>query len=335
MMNILYVWFPASWGPSVVEAIQKRNETWLAKKPVIRDPHIFNRAEVTMGPLSRELTCKIQKWNIDADGFHPILVANARVDWLALKDDDITSKFPILLEGILKDVFSQRASSAWQGAQPQKLTVSMLLPGTSTAAEWRDLLQSRRQFWPTLTTRHASLAPLCAEALQRERRQMQAKHLWYNLDINWEELDKKLQVLAPTGLSRDEIWKHLFLTKQRQNPFVEGRYSGADYEDVARKWEATKLYFQDYKSCTRPSSIDLAVAIHGFGIDNIAAQSAIDGSKALHARRWQTKDGTYRLKRHALPDVRDVPHVYDNTAASSTDAIPRWQDWDDDYTMGY
>ena len=24
MMNILYVWFPASWGPSVVEAIQKR-----------------------------------------------------------------------------------------------------------------------------------------------------------------------------------------------------------------------------------------------------------------------------------------------------------------------
>ena len=132
---------------------------------------------------------------------------------------------------------------------------------------------------------------------------MQAKHLWYNLDINWEELDKKLQVLAPTGLSRDEIWKHLFLTKQRQNPFVEGRYSGADYEDVARKWEATKLYFQGDKSCTRPSSLDLAVAIHGSGIDNIAAQSAIDGSKALHARRWQTKDGTYRLKRHALPEV--------------------------------
>ena len=46
MMNILYIWFPASWGPSVVEAIQKRNETWLAKKPVFRDPHIFNRAEV-------------------------------------------------------------------------------------------------------------------------------------------------------------------------------------------------------------------------------------------------------------------------------------------------
>ena len=69
MMNILYVWFPA---------------TWLAQKPVIRNRQMFNRAEVTMGPLSRELTYKIQKWNVNSDGFHPILVANARVDWLAL-----------------------------------------------------------------------------------------------------------------------------------------------------------------------------------------------------------------------------------------------------------
>ena len=45
MMNILYVWFPASWGPSVVEAIQTRNVTCLAKKPIVRDPHIFDRKE--------------------------------------------------------------------------------------------------------------------------------------------------------------------------------------------------------------------------------------------------------------------------------------------------
>ena len=169
MMNILYVWFPASWGPSVVEAIQTRNVTCLAKKPTVRDPHIFDRKEAARGSRAREVTCRffwlgaawvksraerpsvsgvnrhrevtcrIQKWNIKAEGFHPILVANARVDWLAMDDDDIAKKFPILLEGILQDVYSQRAASAWQGAQPQKLTVSMLLPGTSSAAEWRDL----------------------------------------------------------------------------------------------------------------------------------------------------------------------------------------------------
>ena len=134
----------------------------------------------------------------------------------------------------------QRAASAWQGAQPQKLTVSMLLPGTSSAAEWRDLLQSRRQFWPTLTTRHASLVPVSAEALQRERRQMQAKHLWYNVDIRWSDLKDKLEVLAPTGLTRDDIWRHLFLTKQRKNPYEEGCYTGEDLEDVKLKWEAKK-----------------------------------------------------------------------------------------------
>ena len=127
--------------------------TCLAKKPIVRDPNIFDRKEAARGSRARQVTCRIQKWNIKAEGFHPILVANARVDWLAMDDDDITKKFPILLEGILQDVYSQRAASAWQGAQPQKLTVSMLLPGTSSAAEWRDLLQSRPQFWPTLTVK--------------------------------------------------------------------------------------------------------------------------------------------------------------------------------------
>ena len=68
------------------------------------------------------------------------------------------------------------------------------------------LLQSRRQFWPTLTTRHASLVPVSAEALQRERRQMQAKHLWYNVDTRWSDLKDKLEVLAPPLDSPERIF---------------------------------------------------------------------------------------------------------------------------------
>ena len=40
--------------------------------------------------------------------------------------------------------------------------------------------------------------------------------------------------LAPTGLTREDIWKHLFLTKQRKNLFVEGCHTGEDLEDVKR-----------------------------------------------------------------------------------------------------
>ena len=139
MMNILYVWFPASWGPSVVEAIQTRNVTCLAMKPIVRDPHIFDRKEAARGSRAREVTCRIQKY-IKAEGFHPILVANARVDWLAMEDDDITKKFPILLEGILQDVCSQRAASAWQGAQSvaplAQAAVSVQNPPSGSQTGW-------------------------------------------------------------------------------------------------------------------------------------------------------------------------------------------------------
>ena len=50
MMNILYVWFPASWGPSVVEAIKKRNETWLAQNPVF-PPLSQNKRPPVAAPL--------------------------------------------------------------------------------------------------------------------------------------------------------------------------------------------------------------------------------------------------------------------------------------------
>ena len=93
--------------------------------------------------------------------------------------------------------------------------------------------------------------------LQRERRQMQAKHLWYNLDIRWVDLEEKLEVLAPT--------------EQRKNPYEEGCYNGEDFEDVKRKWEAKKEYFLEYKKDgSHPPCIDLAMALHGFGIDNTA-----------------------------------------------------------------
>ena len=98
------------------------------------------------------------------------------------------------------------------------------------------------------------------------------------------------EVLAPTGLTRNDIWRHLFLTKQRKNPYEEGCCTGEDLEDVKRKWKAKKEYFLQYKKDgSHPPCIDLAMALQGFDIDNTAAYHAIEDSKALHARRWQKK----------------------------------------------
>ena len=165
--------------------------------------------------------------------------------------------------------------------------------------------------------------------------EMQAKHLWYKVNIRWSDLKDKLEVLAPTGLTRDDIWRHLFLTKQRKNPYEEGCYTGEDVEDVKQKWEDKKHYFEQYKkdgAC--PPGIDLDRATLGFNIDNTAAFQAIEDSKALHVRRWQTKEGTYRIKRRALPDVRDEPLQDVNAAASCSDDRQRWRCWDGDFAMG-
>ena len=218
------------------------------------------------------------------------------------------TKREILREGILRDVFSsQRTSSAWQGMQPQRLTVSLLLPGMgSKADEWLDFMQRQRQFWPTMTTRHASLAPIEMLTFQRERRLMQSKHLWDTFSIDWYKLDSKLYCSKPTGHSRELLWTHLFVQRHRQNPFQEREYQGDDTKNVYNKWYADQRYMYAYKSTKTLRGIDVEGAMMGFNIENLTAKQALLDAKDKHARRWQTKEGTYRLKGKLLPDVRDT-----------------------------
>ena len=48
-----------------------------------------------------------------------------------------------------------------------------------------------------------------------------------------------------------------------------------------------------YKVNTYPFCINVEVAMAGFNIDNVAATKALKDAKTRHARRWQTKEGTY------------------------------------------
>ena len=60
-----------------------------------------------------------------------------------------------------------------------------------------------------------------------------------------------------------------------------------------------------YKADIFPSCIDVAAATQGFDIEKEAARMALESPKTRHARRWQTKEGTYRVKQQYPPDVRD------------------------------
>ena len=151
-----------------------------------------------------------------------------------------------------------------------------------------------------MTTRHASLAPIRTLTFQRERRQMQSKHLWDTLCIDWAKLSWKLYTYKPTGLSREHLWTHLFVTKHQER-----EYQGADQDAVYNRWYQDKRYMGAYKATKTLQGIDIDVSMVGFNIDNSTAKKALQDAKDKHARRWQTKEGTYRRKEQLLPDVRD------------------------------
>ena len=56
-------------------------------------------------------------------------------------------------------------------------------------------------------------------------------------------------------------------------------------------------------------------------------------------RHYMHVDGrqktVFTVLREALPDVRDAPLDDYNAAASSTNAKPRWLNWNEDYAVGY
>ena len=90
----------------------------------------------------------------------------------------------------------------------------------------------------------------------------------------------------------------------RQNPFQEREYQGHDAKNVYNKWYADQRYMKAYQSTKTLRGIDVDATMMGFNIENLTAKQALMDAKDKHARRWQTKEGTYRLKEKLLPDVR-------------------------------
>ena len=118
-------------------------------------------------------------------------------------------------------------------------------------------------------------------------------------------MTRKLYVSRPTGLSREELWRLLFVAKHWANPWQEQEFRGGNWREVRAAWERAQYDMGVYEANIPPFCIDVAAATHGFEIENEAARKVLQSSKNQHARRWQTKEGTYSVKQQCLPDVRD------------------------------
>ena len=150
---------------------------------------------------STDVTYKIRQWSLAGATIVPVLNVSSRVFWLELDDKALLDSYAVLQEGILCDVFSQKCSAAWQGARGERLTVGIMLPGRQDADDWLNFMLSQKNLWPTFTTRGTLTEEFSEQVFSKERRRLQAKHLWMQVKLRWQVLADRMYVKAPTGKS--------------------------------------------------------------------------------------------------------------------------------------
>ena len=134
---------------------------------------------------STEVKYKIRQWSLPGATVVPVVNVSSRVFWLELDDKALLDSYGVLQEGILCDVFSQKCSAAWQGARGEPLTVSVMLPGRQDADDWLNFMLSQKNLWPTFTTRGTITEEISAQVFSKERRRLQAQHLWMVVNLKW------------------------------------------------------------------------------------------------------------------------------------------------------
>ena len=260
---------------------------------------------------STDVKYKIRQWSLPGATIVPVLNVSSRVFWLELDDKALLDSYAVLQEGILCDVFSQKCSAAWQGARGERLTVGIMLPGRQDADDWLNFMLSQKNLWPTFTTRGTLTEEISEQVFSKERRRLQAKHLWMVVKLRWGVLVDRMYVKAPTGKSKEELDALLFDRAARRNrtdPYEEKKYRGAGIKEVQAWWKKCQDWMAHFKEQSEPFVFDFKKLLMALSDKEAVAQSEVDAFMENCAKRWQTREGTYQLKRRRLkPDVRDSP----------------------------
>ena len=140
---------------------------------------------------------------------------------------------------------------------------------------------------------HGTLTEEISEQIfSKERRRLQAKHLW--MVVKLEELDALLFDRAAR--------------RNRTDPYEEKKYRGSGIKEVQAWWKKCQDWMAHFKEQSEPFVFDFKKLLMALSDKEAVAQSEVDAFMENCAKRWQTREGTYQLKRRRLkPDVRDSP----------------------------
>ena len=173
----------------------------------------------------------------------------------------------------------------------------------------------KRTYGPPLLPGGLLQRRLPKRPFRKERRRLQAKHLWMEVKLSWNVLADRMYTVALSGKSREQLYALLFNKAARgsqKNPYEEKAYRGPAHKAVQAWWEQCQEWMLYYKCQCAPLVQDFKGFLHAFRGKEEDARAEVEAYMEYCAKRWQTREGTYQLKRRRLlPDVRDPPEQED------------------------
>ena len=172
----------------------------------------------------------------------------------------------------------------------------------------------RRTFGPPLQPGVRSNEEISAQVFSKERKRLQAFHLWMDVKLRWGVLRDRMYVTAPTGKSEAELDALLFdkvARRNRKDPYEETKYRGAGIEEVRAWWKSCRNWMESYRTYGEPFVFDFKKLLKALSAKDTAAQFEVDNFMENCAKRWQTKDW----------------HVSAQTATSTRCSRLAWVSW--------
>ena len=269
-VDSLFVWFPASWMPLVVDAIREKS---FAYNQVVSQlgAVAFTDQTQTELPEGLDFTYKVKRWQADARGCCPVLQSCINVDWLTFDPQMFTPLFPRLKEGILRDVFIQKAVAAWDYAPNNRIMVSLLLPGPMEMDQWLKDVRASINMWPLQKTAHGVTNQMATEVfMRRERRRLQARHIWEKIEPNWPMIRARVWTKQATGLPYDALHRRLFLHDYtEESRWLENSYRGPHWRWVQQQWKNCQAWFAGGSVLCTSMGLISSTLCHGNGSINM------------------------------------------------------------------
>ena len=131
-VDSLFIWFPAAWMPLVVDALSEKSYMHSESTGQLGAVAFTDQSQPVL-PEAQKFSFKVKRWQVDQSGCCPVLQSRINVDWFTFDPQMFAPLVARLYDGILHDVFIQKAAVAWNNAPSSRIMVSLLLPGPMEA----------------------------------------------------------------------------------------------------------------------------------------------------------------------------------------------------------